>query len=165
MWIISLNSVNAVALHDQNMKCRKHIKHLTIQVHVCCMKYKTFCCILAPQRRETWLEYLWELTDCCCCKFRWKALEISPSLFMMLWLLGTCCSICTYIILGFVQTGPSIQGFNHIWWMFFTASRWLESATVLHYQGGGSTADSLFLNATNFTQLQEQTNIDSYKLD
>lgn len=87
---------------------------MTIQVHVCCMKYNTFSCILAPQRRETWLEYLWELTDCCCCKFRWKALEISPSLFMMLWLLGTRCSICTYITPCFVQTGPSIQGFNPI---------------------------------------------------
>lgn len=28
------------------------------------MKYNTFCCVLVPRRRETWLEYLWELTDC-----------------------------------------------------------------------------------------------------
>ncbi len=48
--------------------------------------------VLVPQRRETWLEYLWELIDCCCWKFRWKALEISLSLFMMLWLLQTRCS-------------------------------------------------------------------------
>lgn len=83
-----------------------------IQVHVCCMKY----CM--PQRRETWLEYLWESTDCCCCKFSWKALEISLSLFMMLWLLETHCSICTSITPCFVQTGDSLYGFYSLDEMF-----------------------------------------------
>lgn len=47
----------------------------TFEESVSCVWNITFCRL---HSHETWLEYSWELTDCCC-KFRWKALQISPS--------------------------------------------------------------------------------------
>lgn len=121
-----------------------------MQVHVYCMKHNTFCCVLVPQRRETWLEYLWELIDCCCCKFRWKALEISLSLFMMLWLLETRSS---YPL--FCANWMFITWILPLWLNVLYCKQMGSNQPVLrHYEGGGSTAVSLFLNAANFTSSQ-----------